>query len=93
MIKRKPRPSLKKICFFKVTIASLLETLELSKSGHMNKSTMYFESHDNFLMSWTRIITSYTLFQKTFTLRRLGVANFADIKIAIMLIKTTLKMQ
>ena len=54
---------------------------------------MYFESHDNLLMSWTRIITSYTLFQKTFTLRRLGAANFADIKITIMLIKTTLKMQ
>ena len=38
-------------------------------------------------------MTSYALFQKMFTLRRLGVANFADIKIAIMLIKTTLKMQ
>ena len=93
MIKLKPRPPLKKICFSEVTITSVLERLQLPNFGHMDRSTKYFESHNNFLMSWTGIMTSYTLFQKTLTLRRPGVDNFADIKIAIILIKATLKMQ
>ena len=44
------------------------------------------------LTSWTEIMTSETFFQKTFILRRPGVAIFADIiKIVTMFIKTILK--
>ena len=44
------------------------------------------------MTSWTEIMTSWTLFQNTFSLRRPRVANFADIiKIATRFIKTTLK--
>ena len=43
------------------------------------------------LTSWTEIMTSETFFQKTFILRRPGVAIFPDIKIVTMFIKTILK--
>ena len=41
-----------------VLTASLIETLELSKFGHMTTSTMLFVSRDKILLmtSWTKII-------------------------------------
>ena len=43
-------------------------------------------------MSWTKIMTSYPLFQNDLILRRSGVVIFADIiKIVIMFIKTITK--
>ena len=41
--------------------------------------------------SWIEIVSWQSLFQNTDILRRPGVANFTDLKIAITLIKTTFK--
>ena len=44
------------------------------------------------MTSCTEIMTSPSVYLKTFILRRLGAANFVDItKIAIMMTKTTIK--
>ena len=66
--------------------------VELPKFGHMTTSTN-FDTSDKILLvtSWTEIMTSWPLFQNTFVLRRPRVDKFADIKIAAIFIKTTLK--
>ena len=48
--------------------------LELPNLGHMTTSTIQFESRDKILL-----VTSWTVFQNTFILRRPRVAIFADI--------------
>ena len=68
--------------------------LELPNFGHMNTSTMQFESRDKILLvtSSTEIMTSKTLLQNTVILRRLGVVIFADIvKITTRFIKHIFK--
>ena len=70
-------------------ITSLTEVLELSNFGHMAKFT-----RDEILCvtSWTEIMTSWPFFQKSFILRRSGVAIFANIiKILAAFIKTILE--
>ena len=73
-------------------ITSLIEMLELPNFGHMTTSTIQFESRnkdDGDVMDKNYDVIT---FQKTFVLRRAGVANFADIiKIATMFIKTIFK--
>ena len=72
-------------------ITSLLEMLELPNFGHMTPSTIPFEPHDKILLvtSWTELMTSNSIFQNTFILRRPKVANFAGIiKIVTMIVKT-----
>ena len=68
--------------------------LELPNFGHMITPTIQFESHNNILLmtSWTKIMTSYPLFENTFILRRPRVANFAEIiRIAPIVIKGIFK--
>ena len=68
--------------------------LELPNSGHLAACTMQFEPRDKILLvtPWKNTMTSQSLFQNAFILRKAGVTNFNDIiKIAIMLIKTTFK--
>ena len=58
--------------------------------GHINKSTILFESGDKVFLvtSLAKILTSEPVFKNAFILRRPGVAKFASIiKNAIMLIK------
>ena len=77
-----------------VMINSLIEMLELSNSGHMNTSTVWFESLGKILLvtSLTEIMALSRFFQNTFILWMFRVANFADIiKIATMFIETTFK--
>ena len=64
----------------KVMITFLIEMLELPSFGNMNTS-IEFETHDKTLLmtSWTEIMTSKSLFQNTFILRKPCVANFTDI--------------
>ena len=67
--------------------------LELPIFGRMARCTMSFDSRDKilFVLSWTEIMTSYPLFQNTFTLKRSRVAIFADtIKIVKCLLKQSL---
>ena len=68
--------------------------LELPNLGHMNTSTIQFESRDKILLmaSWTETMTSQPLFQNTFHLRRPRVAFFANIiKIVTVFIETIFK--
>ena len=77
-------------------ITSLLEMLELPNFGHMTPSTIPFEPHDKILLvtSWTEIMTSNSIFQNTFILRRPKIANFAGIiKIVTMIVKTKKKVK
>ena len=59
----------------------LIETLELSNFGHMTTSRILLMSCDKILLVtlWTKIMMSLPLFQNTFVLRKLRVANFVDI--------------
>ena len=73
-------------------ITSHIKTLELLNFGHMNTSTIQFESRDKILLvtSSTGIVT-FSLFQNNI-LRRPGVAIFADIiKVITMFIKKIFK--
>ena len=75
-------------------VTSFIEMLELPNFGHMNTSTIKFESRDKIflLMSSAGVLTSKRLFQNTFILRRTGVAIFTDIiKIIISFIKKIFK--
>ena len=68
--------------------------LKLPNFGHMTTSTMLFVSHDKtwLVMSWAEILTSQSLFQNAFILRRSRVTNIADIiKISTIFIKKTVK--
>ena len=67
--------SLQKIFFFwsnpyktEVIITSPLEVLELPNVGHINTYKILFEPRDKILLvtSWTKIMTSWNLFQNTF---------------------------
>ena len=55
--------------------------LQLPNFGHMNESTIKFESREKILLatSSTLIMTSYILFKNTVILRRPWVAIFANI--------------
>ena len=75
-------------------MTSLIETLELPNFGHITTSIIYFNSRCKILMMtlWTKVMTSQSLFQNTFILRRSRIVNFADIiKISTIFIKTTFK--
>ena len=71
-------------------ITSFIEILQLPSFGHMSTSTIQFGSCDKILLltSWTEIVTTYSFFQNNFVLRRPGVANFVDIKIALIFLTT-----
>ena len=62
-------------------ITSVMVMLELPNFGHMTTFTICFESHDKNLLvvSRTEIMTSQSLYQNAFILRRRKVANFANI--------------
>ena len=64
-----------------VVITSFIEMLQLPNFGHMNESTIKFESREKILLvtSSTWIMTSYILFKNTVILRRSWVAIFANI--------------
>ena len=64
-----------------VVITSFIEMLQLPNFGHMNASTIKFESREKILLvtSSTWIMTSYILFKNTVILRRPWVAIFANI--------------
>ena len=73
-------------------ITSLIELLELPNVGHMNTSAILFDAPTKILlvMSWTEIMTSQSLFQNVFILRKPRGANFTGTtKIATKFIKTT----
>ena len=55
--------------------------LQVLNFGHMNTSTIQFESRDRILLvtSSTEVITSQHLFQNTIILRRPEITIFADI--------------
>ena len=75
-----------------IMITSVIEMLYLPNFAQMTTLTIQFESRDKILLvtSWTEILTSLTLLQKTFSLRKPRVAIFADvIKTANILIKKT----
>ena len=75
-------------------ITSLIEMLELPNFGHMTTSATEFESRNKILLvtSWTKIMTSWPLFQNTCILKRPQEAIFADIiKIVTIFIKAILK--
>ena len=77
-----------------VVITSLMEMLQLPNFGHMNTSTILFESRDNILLvtSSAEIMTSQPLFQKSIILKRPEVASFVDIiKILTRFIKKIFK--
>lgn len=70
-------------------ITFLMEMLEFSNFGRMTTSTIMFKSRDKILL-----MTSYQKLRITLIPRRPGVTNSADIiKIEIMLIKATFKIQ
>ena len=77
-------------------ITSHIEMLQLPTFGHMNRSTIQFESRDKILLvtSSIEIMTSKPLFQNTVILGRPGVGIFVGIiKTITRCIKKSLKTQ
>ena len=77
-------------------INSLIEMLELSNSGHMNTSTVWFESLGKILLvtSLTEIMALSRFFQNTFILWMFRVANLlTSSKLQPCLLKQPLKTQ
>ena len=77
-------------------ITSFIEMLELPNFGHLNATTILFESRDKILLmtSLAEVMTSQPLFLNTFILRRPRIANLmTSSKLQPYLLKQPLKIQ